>query len=212
MAAARVGSPDRMNSLLKLPLRALELASVPARAVAGKVVEVVHGVVAGREHAAPPAPPKPPPAPPAPPAATRPKPAPPRKAAAAPTPPPAPKKPAAAAKKPAVPATKATAAAKKPSPKAIRRAARHEPTPGEAAAIRTQRREEEQAAGGEGGVGAEIHVAAPWDGYDAMTEDQVLDRLTGAESATRAAVRFYEGMNGGRRQILLATEEPVPLP
>ena len=58
-------------------------------------------------------------------------------------------------------------------------------------------------------TGPTIDVAEPWEGYDAMTEDQVLDRLTGADSGTRAAVRLYESFNGSRRQILLATEETL---
>jgi hypothetical protein len=108
----------------------------------------------------------------------------------------------------------------KPSPKAARRAARHEPTRGQAAALREeQRRAEEDAVRGPGEqgadgpqashVGATIEVAPPWEGYDALTEDQVLDRLIGADAGLRAAVRLYEGYNGGRRQILIATEEVV---
>jgi hypothetical protein len=90
-------------------------------------------------------------------------------------------------------------AAKKPSPKAARRATRHEPTHGEAAAIRSR----------EHPSGPTIEVAPPWDHYDAMTEDQVLDRLTGADPTVRAMVRLYETQHGARRQILIATEETV---
>jgi hypothetical protein len=104
---------------------------------------------------------------------------------------------------------RAADASPKPSPKAVRRAVRGEPTRGQAAAIRQQQRQEEQDAGSEGGPGATIEVAEPWDGYGAMTEDQVLDRLTGADPTLRAVVRLYESMNGGRRQILLATEATV---
>lgn len=107
------------------------------------------------------------------------------------------------------PPRKRAPAKRAPSPKAARRATRHEPTKGEAAAIRQQARMEEQEAGSEGGPGATIAVAEPWKGYEAMTEDQVLDRLTGAEPTLRAMVRLYESMNGSRRQILLATEETV---
>ncbi len=99
------------------------------------------------------------------------------------------------------PKPKATPAAKaKPKPQ------RAEPTKGQVAKLRQEQRMEEQNAGGPG-PGPEIDVAEPWEGYDAMTEDQVLDRLTGADSTVRAAVRLYESFNGGRRQILLATEE-----
>jgi hypothetical protein len=63
-----------------------------------------------------------------------------------------------------------------------------------------------------GGPGPEIHVSEPWEGYDAMTEDEVLERLIGADPTLRAAVRLYESTNGGRRQVLIATEEPVAQP
>jgi hypothetical protein len=63
-----------------------------------------------------------------------------------------------------------------------------------------------------GGPGPEIHVAEPWKGYDAMTEDEVLERLVGADPTLRAAVRLYESTHGGRRQVLLATEETVVQP
>lgn len=62
------------------------------------------------------------------------------------------------------------------------------------------------------GPGPEINVAEPWKGYDAMTEDEVLERLVGADPTLRAAVRLYESTNGGRRQVLIATEEPVAQP
>ena len=97
----------------------------------------------------------------------------------------------------------------KASPKATRRAARHEPTKGQAAELRQRQRMEEQDAGSEGGPGASVSVAEPWEGYGAMSEDQVLDRLTGADAATRAAVRLYETFNARRQQILYATEETV---
>jgi hypothetical protein len=170
-----------MPDLLRLPLRAADLATRPARFVIGRLLDLRRSddarvAPSARERPAPSAP------------VVRP---------AAPPPAPAP-----AAKKRA-PAKQA------PSPKAARRATRHEPTKGEAAAIRQQARMEEQEAGAEGGPGATIDVAEPWEGYEAMTEDQVLDRLTGAEPTLRAMVRLYESMHGSRRQILLATEETV---
>ncbi|MCW2990997.1 MAG: hypothetical protein JWM73_1591 [Solirubrobacterales bacterium] len=121
----------------------------------------------------------------------------------APVPPPAPGPPQSA------PAKKPAPARRAPSPKAARRATRHEPTKGEVGKIRQQRHMEEQDAGSEGGPGATIEVAEPWPGYETMTEDQVLERLTGADPTVRAVVRLYESMHGSRRQILLATEETV---
>jgi hypothetical protein len=100
------------------------------------------------------------------------------------------------------PKPKPAAAKKKPSPKAARRATRHEPTHGEAAAIRAK----------DHPSGPSIEVAQPWDHYDSMTEDQVLDKLTGADPTLRAMVRLYESQHGGRRQILLATEEVTAEP
>lgn len=161
-----------MPDLLKLPLRAIDLATRPTRFVVGKLLGLRHS---DDDQVAPVA---------EPPAAAPPKPEPPQSV-----------KPA------AKPAPKA-----KPSPKAVRRATRHEPTKGEAGRIRQQQHMTEQEAGGPG-PGATIEVAEPWDGYEAMTEEQVLDRLTGADPTVRAVVRLYENTHGGRRQILIATEE-----
>jgi hypothetical protein len=85
------------------------------------------------------------------------------------------------------------------------------PTRGEAAAIREAQRETEAAApvasaGPANGAGPEIHVEAPWAGYDEMPLDQVLARLEGADEAVVAAVRLYEGLHESRQAILLATE------
>jgi hypothetical protein len=85
------------------------------------------------------------------------------------------------------------------------------PTRGQAAAIREAQRETEGAApvasaGPASGAGPEIHVEAPWAGYDEMPLDQVLARLEGADEAVVAAVRLYEGLHESRQAILLATE------
>jgi len=85
------------------------------------------------------------------------------------------------------------------------------PTRGEAAAIREAQRETEAAApvasaGPETGAGPEIHVEAPWAGYDEMPLDQVLARLEGAGDTLVAAVRLYEATHENRQAILLATE------
>jgi hypothetical protein len=175
----RGGEHRIMPDLLKLSVKAVDLATLPARFALRTAFGLLHrgDDAPAEEHAPPPA-------------------------AAAPVPPP-PVRPA-----PARPARRRTAARPKPSPKAARRAARGEPTKGQAAAMRESLREEEQNAGGPG-PGATIEIAPPWEDYDALTEDQVLDRLTGADAAVRAAVRFYEGANGGRRQIVLATDAPV---
>ena len=56
------------------------------------------------------------------------------------------------------------------------------------------------------GPGPELHVEAPWPGYDAMTVGQVLERLTGTDQTTRAMVRLYEETHKNRKGVLQATE------
>jgi len=115
-----------------------------------------------------------------------------------------PRKPA-APRRPAVPGTPTAGRPERPSTA--------EPTPGEVAAVREALREAETAApaasvGPGAHAGPEVHVAAPWDGYDAMALDEVLARIAGADAATLAAVRLYEGAHESREAILLATETP----
>ena len=167
-----------MPDLLRLPLRIADYGTRPARFVLGKLLELRGS---DDDQAVPAEQPAAPQA--AAPQAEKPRPEPPQTA---------PKKRA--------------PAKKKPSPKAARRATRHEPTKGQAATIRQEQRMAEQDAGGPG-PGPTIDVAEPWDHYASMTEDQVLDRLTGADPTTRAMVRLYEGQHENRRQILIATEE-----
>jgi hypothetical protein len=87
------------------------------------------------------------------------------------------------------------------------------PTKGEAAAIREAQREAEgtapvESVGPERHAGPEIHVEAPWPGYDEMPLDEVLARLADADETLLAAVRLYEGRHESRQAILLATETP----
>jgi hypothetical protein len=76
-----------------------------------------------------------------------------------------------------------------------------EPTRGEV----NRRRLEEREAEGDA-VGAEVHVDAPWKGYDAMSAREVLDRLVGADEATLGVVRLYESATRNRATVLRATE------
>jgi hypothetical protein len=98
-------------------------------------------------------------------------------------------------------ARKATAA--KPARK---RASR--PAPAKVAAARAAEGAEEPVAsvGPDAGAGPEIHVAPPWEGYDAMALDEVLARLPDADETLLAAVRLYESRGEARQAILLATE------
>jgi hypothetical protein len=97
-----------------------------------------------------------------------------------------------------------------PSAKQRRRAARGEPTRGEAARRRAARRSAETQAAHETDAtphaGAEIQVAAPWEGYDELSAADVVERLADADDTTRAAVRLYESTHEGREAILHVTE------
>ena len=84
---------------------------------------------------------------------------------------------------------------------------RAEPTRGEVAAMREAAREAET--GGADSVGAQVHVAEPWAGYDAMRLDEVLARLEGATEVELAVVRAYEREHEARQAILLAAGEPA---
>lgn len=54
-------------------------------------------------------------------------------------------------------------------------------------------------------VGAEVHVDAPWEGYDRMRAADIVTRLKGADEATRAVVRLYEQHGKARSSVLAAT-------
>ena len=62
--------------------------------------------------------------------------------------------------------------------------------------------EEVAEAGAEDGAGAQVHVDEPWDGYRQMTAGDVVDRITGADTAVLAAVQLYE-LTARRRQTVL---------
>jgi hypothetical protein len=79
---------------------------------------------------------------------------------------------------------------------------RAEPTRGQVAAMREAEREAET--GGADSVGADVHVAAPWPGYDEMALDDVLLRLQSASDVELAVVRAYERSHEARQAVLLA--------
>jgi hypothetical protein len=112
--------------------------------------------------------------------------------AAVPAEPPAPVPPPAARKRP-------------PQRRATPR--RAEPTRGEVAAMREAAREAET--GGADSVGAQVHIAEPWAGYDAMRLDEVHARLEDATEVELAVVRAYEREHQARQAILLAAGEPA---
>lgn len=170
-----------MSDLLRLPLRAASLATLPARFALRTAWGLLSHAGDDRDAAG---------------------------TASAATQAPAPVVEEPAEKPPPRSKARAPRTRRAPSPKAARRATRHEPTKGQAAAIREREREAERNAGGPG-PGPTIEVAPPWEGYDALSEEQVLDRLTGADAATRTAVRLYEGLNRNRQQVVFATDDPA---
>ena len=56
--------------------------------------------------------------------------------------------------------------------------------------------------GAEDGAGPELHIEAPWDGYDKMTAADIRDRLGAASSAEAAAVELYESTHKNRRSVI----------
>ena len=103
------------------------------------------------------------------------------------------------------PPTAARPAARKRPPQRRATPRRAEPTRGEVAAMREAAREAET--GGADSVGAQVHVAEPWAGYDEMVLDEVLARMQGATEVELAVVRAYEREHEARQAILLAAGE-----
>jgi hypothetical protein len=60
--------------------------------------------------------------------------------------------------------------------------------------------------GAEDGAGAELEIQEPWDGYDEMTADQIVDVISDAGRESLAAVELYEAMNKNRHTVLEAAE------
>lgn len=56
----------------------------------------------------------------------------------------------------------------------------------------------------EDGAGPEVHVEAPWDGYDRMTAADIRDRLAAASPTEAAAVELYETTRKNRSSVLEA--------
>jgi ferritin-like metal-binding protein YciE len=86
------------------------------------------------------------------------------------------------------------------------------PTRAQAARLREAEREREKNAEeiaveteGAGEPGPEVHVEAPWEGYDAMKASEVIARLRDAPPAVKAMARLYEETHKARKSILDAT-------
>src|SRR3954454_21014471 len=65
--------------------------------------------------------------------------------------------------------------------------------------------------GAEDGAGAEIELAEPWDGYERLHADEIVDRLGGAGSEELAAVLLYERSTRDRASVVEAAEEQLRL-
>jgi hypothetical protein len=63
--------------------------------------------------------------------------------------------------------------------------------------------------GAEDGVGPELHVDEPWDGYDQMTAPEIGDRLAAATPELAAAVELYESVGKSRSSVLEAAERAL---
>jgi len=99
----------------------------------------------------------------------------------------------------------ATPQPRRARPRPRPRKPRAEPTRGQVAAMREASREAET--GGPDSVGAEVHVAEPWPGYDEMALEDLLGRLSTASDVELAIVRAYEREHDARPAILLAAGE-----
>jgi hypothetical protein len=66
--------------------------------------------------------------------------------------------------------------------------------------------------GAEDGAGAQIHVAPPFDGYDALRAADVVARLRGADIAQLGTIELYEQTHRRRRTVLDAVARELKRP
>lgn len=60
--------------------------------------------------------------------------------------------------------------------------------------------------GAEDGAGATLEVDEPWEGYDALTADEVIGRIGEADAAALAVLALYEQAHKKRRTVLTAAQ------
>jgi hypothetical protein len=65
--------------------------------------------------------------------------------------------------------------------------------------------------GAEDGVGAQVRIEEPWDGYANMSAKQVIARIGDASPAELAAIDLYESANQARQTVLSAVERQLKL-
>ena len=63
--------------------------------------------------------------------------------------------------------------------------------------------------GAEEGVGPEVEIDEPWEGYAQMTAAEIRNRLTAASAELAAAVDLYERTRKSRRTVLEAAERAL---
>ncbi len=63
--------------------------------------------------------------------------------------------------------------------------------------------------GAEDGAGARVQVAEPWEGYGAMTAQEIVDRLAVATGEELAVVAMYERRHRDRRTVLDAAQRAL---
>jgi hypothetical protein len=68
---------------------------------------------------------------------------------------------------------------------------------------------EEAESGAEEGAGADVTVIEPWQGYERMTAQEVIDRLADASPAELATVRLYESGKRSRQTVLTAVDREL---
>jgi hypothetical protein len=52
-----------------------------------------------------------------------------------------------------------------------------------------------------------LQAPEPWQGYDGLTAEDVVERLRGADEATAGSVRTYEGAHQRRVSVLEAAQQ-----
>ena len=95
--------------------------------------------------------------------------------------------------------------------------ARPTPPPPPAAGPSEPRRVDEEATvvaefaeeGAEEGAGAEVALAQPWEGYDQLQADELVEQISDASDETLAAVALYERSTRARPSVIGAAEEQL---
>jgi hypothetical protein len=63
--------------------------------------------------------------------------------------------------------------------------------------------------GAEDGAGAEVELAEPWEGYDRLHADELVERIRAASREELAAILLYERANRDRASVLEAADKQL---